>query len=147
MGRAVQDVQRVAAYGLVQRDGDVLLVRLTELTPVPGSWSLPGGGIDHGEHPAAAVVRELFEETGLSGRVVELLDVDSHVRENAIDQEMIERYHAVRILYRLEVDSEGPLHVVDVDGSSDSPTWYPVANLDSLRLSPIARLARRHLAR
>jgi len=145
MGRAVQDVQRVAAYGLVQRDRHILLVRLTDVTPSPGSWSLPGGGIDHGEHPAQAVVRELHEETGLAGRVVELLDVDSHVRESVIDQEMIERYHALRILYRLDVESNGPLRVVDVDGSSDAPTWQAIADLDQLPLTPIARLARRYL--
>jgi ADP-ribose pyrophosphatase YjhB (NUDIX family) len=132
---------------LVLRSEQILLVRLTAVTPMPGSWSLPGGGIKHGEHPAAAVVRELREETGLDGKVVELLDVDSHARENVIDQELLERYHAVRILYRLEVEADGPLHVIDVDGSSDSPTWHPVADLNSLRLTPIARLARRHLAR
>jgi 8-oxo-dGTP diphosphatase len=147
MGRAVQDVQRVAAYGLVQRGGLVLLVRLTNLTPAPGSWSLPGGGIEHGEHPALAVVRELYEEAGLTGRVVEILDVDSHVRESLIDQEVLERYHAVRILYRLDVKRDGPLRVIDVDGSSDTPTWHPVADLDKLLLTPIAQLARQYLLR
>ncbi|HVQ88512.1 MAG TPA: NUDIX domain-containing protein [Actinomycetes bacterium] len=145
MGRAVQDVQRVAAYGVVQREQLLLLVRLTDITPSPGSWSLPGGGIDHGEHPAQAVTRELYEETGLRGRVVELLDVDSHTRESLIDQEMLERYHAVRILYRLEVESDGPLRVIDVDGSSDAPTWHDISDLDALRLTPIAELARPYL--
>jgi len=145
MGRAVQDIQRVAAYGVVQRASRILLVRLTRVTPSPGSWSLPGGGIEHGEHPAVAVVRELYEETGLRGRVTELLDVDSHARENLIDQEVLQRYHAVRILYRLDVDAEGPLKVIDIDGSSDAPTWHDISDLDGLRLTPIARLARRHL--
>lgn len=147
MGRAVQDVQRVAAYGLVLREQRILLVRLTSVTPQAGHWSLPGGGIKHGEHPADAVVRELHEETGLHGHVVELLDVDSHARESVIDQEVLERYHAVRILYRVEVDKDGPLEVVDVDGSSDSPTWYSLTDLAGLRLTPIARLARQHLTR
>ncbi len=138
MVQAVQDIQRVAAYGLVQRDGCLLLVQLTRRTPAAGSWSLPGGGIDHGEHPADAVVRELYEETGLRGRVIELLDVDSHFREHYLDQEVLERYHAVRILYRVTVDSDGPLTVIDADGSSDSPTWYPLDEVRSLRLTPIA---------
>ena len=145
MGRAVQDVQRVAAYGAVQRGDRVLLVRLTDVTPSPGSWSLPGGGIEHGEHPADAVVRELYEETGLRGRVVEILDVDSDVRESFIDQEILERYHALRILYRVEVERDGPLQVFDVDGSSDSPTWHAVDALNDLSLTRIAELARRYL--
>ena len=113
MVQAVQDIQRVAAYGLVQRDSRLLLVQLTKRTPAAGAWSLPGGGIDHGEHPADAVVRELYEETGRRGRVLELLDVDSHFREHYLDQEVLERYHAVRILYRVTVDSDGPLTVID----------------------------------
>jgi len=138
MVQAVQDVQRVAAYGLVQRDGRILLVQLTARTPSPGAWSLPGGGIDHGEHPADAVIRELYEETGLRGRIVELLDVDSHFREHYLDQEVLERYHAVRILYRVDVESDGPLTVVDADGSSDSPTWFQLEETPELRLTPIA---------
>ncbi len=145
MSRAVQDIQRVAAYGVVQRNGRLLLVRLTDLTASPGAWSLPGGGIDHGEHPAEAVVRELYEETGLHGRVVGVLDVDSHMRESVIDQEVLQRYHAVRILYRVEVDSDGPLQVIDVDGSSDTPSWHELSDLGNLQLSPIAEVARRHL--
>jgi ADP-ribose pyrophosphatase YjhB (NUDIX family) len=145
MSRAVQDVQRVAAYGVVQRDDRLLLVRLTEMTASPGAWSLPGGGIDHGEDPAEAVVRELYEETGLRGRVVALLDVDSHMRESVIDQEVLQRYHAVRILYRVEVDSDGPLQVMDVDGSSDTPSWHRLSDLSTLQLTPIAEVARRHL--
>jgi ADP-ribose pyrophosphatase YjhB (NUDIX family) len=136
--QAVQDVQRVAAYGLVQSSGRILLVQLTPRTPSPGSWSLPGGGIDHGEHPADAVIRELYEETGLRGRVVELLDVDSHFREHYLDQEVLERYHAVRILYRVSVESEGPLTVVDADGSSDTPTWFTLDDARRLALTPIA---------
>jgi ADP-ribose pyrophosphatase YjhB (NUDIX family) len=91
------------------------------------------------------VVRELHEETGLHGRVVGLLDVDSHMRESVIDQEVLERYHAVRILYRVEVDSDGPLQVNDVDGSSDSPSWHQLSDLNTLQLTPIAEVARRHL--
>jgi 8-oxo-dGTP diphosphatase len=136
--QAVQDIQRVAAYGLVQRDARLLLVQLTARTPAAGAWSLPGGGIDHGEDPVDAVIRELYEETGLHGRVRELLDVSSHFREHYLDQEVLERYHAVRILYRVEVDADGPLTVIDADGSSDSPTWFALDEVRELRLTPIA---------
>ncbi len=145
MSRAVQDIQRVAAYGVVQRNDRLLLVRLTDLSASPGAWSLPGGGIDHGEDPAEAVVRELYEETGLQGRVVALLDVDSHMRESVIGQEVLQGNHARRILYRVEVDSDGPLQVIDVDGSSDTPSWHELSDLGNLQLSPIAEVARRHL--
>ncbi len=38
-------------------------------------WQFPGGGIDANEHPETAVLRELVEETGLTGRVVQQLFV------------------------------------------------------------------------
>jgi len=50
---------RVAAYA-VCRDGErILCCRLAPGEPSPGSWTLPGGGIDFGERPEDAVVREL----------------------------------------------------------------------------------------
>jgi 8-oxo-dGTP pyrophosphatase MutT (NUDIX family) len=53
-------------------DGDrVLLTRRSD----NGQWCLPGGGMDPGERPAETVVREVFEETGLTVRVTGLLGV------------------------------------------------------------------------
>jgi 8-oxo-dGTP pyrophosphatase MutT (NUDIX family) len=39
----------------------------------PGIWALPKGKIDEGESPAEAAVREVREETGVEGHVVEKL--------------------------------------------------------------------------
>jgi len=48
----IQRVQRVAAYNVCVDDADrLLLCRLSGITEAPGSWTLPGGGIDFGEHP------------------------------------------------------------------------------------------------
>jgi 8-oxo-dGTP pyrophosphatase MutT (NUDIX family) len=52
---------------VINRNGHVLLVRHSYM---PG-WSLPGGGVDRGEPPDVAVVRELGEEIGLGGGVIE----------------------------------------------------------------------------
>src|SRR5207249_3935346 len=59
---------RVGGYALcTDDDGRVLLARLSAIEVDVGAWTLPGGGIDFGEHPDDAVIRELAEETGLVG--------------------------------------------------------------------------------
>lgn len=53
---------------LLDTDGRILLVRRAH-APAQGLWSIPGGRVEQGEEPEAAVVRELREETGLRARV------------------------------------------------------------------------------
>ena len=53
--------QRVGVYAVLMRGQDLLLTHQAE--PVP-EFQLPGGGIDPGESPLAALHREVFEETG-----------------------------------------------------------------------------------
>lgn len=65
---------KVAVCVLVERDGQVLLIR-RKGEPERGKWSLPAGFVDAGEAPARAAEREALEETGLRVRVTALLDV------------------------------------------------------------------------
>lgn len=65
---------KVAAALLVERDGQVLLVRRAN-DPQRGLWTLPAGFVDAGEDPARAAERECWEETGYNARVSGLLDV------------------------------------------------------------------------
>ncbi|MBI1171125.1 NUDIX domain-containing protein [bacterium] len=64
-GEAVKSGQkyrrRPGVYGVLLRGTEVLLTHQAE--PVP-EFQLPGGGIDRGEAPIAALHREVFEETG-----------------------------------------------------------------------------------
>ena len=54
-------------------EGRVLLTRRAD----NGQWCLPSGGMDAGESPAEAAIREVFEETGLHVRVTRLVGVYS----------------------------------------------------------------------
>ncbi len=53
--------------------GEILLVYTTD-----GMWGTPGGGVDPGEQPADAVVREVFEEVGLRVVPERVLSIHLH---------------------------------------------------------------------
>lgn len=53
--------RRPGVYAILLRDGQMLTT--FQAAPVP-EFQLPGGGIDPGEHPIAALHREVMEETG-----------------------------------------------------------------------------------
>ncbi len=53
---------RVSVYGLLIEHGNILLVRPVGFQ----TWELPGGGLENAESEVDALVREFFEETGLT---------------------------------------------------------------------------------
>ena len=55
----------VVAVALVDRDGRVLLAQRPEGKKLAGLWEFPGGKIEAGDSPEAALVRELKEELGI----------------------------------------------------------------------------------
>lgn len=65
---------KIAAGVIVERDGQVLLVR-RRMQPGQGMWTFPAGFVDFDEDPAEAAVRECHEETGLEVEITGLLDV------------------------------------------------------------------------
>jgi len=55
----------VAAAALVDVDGRVLIARRPEGKSLAGLWEFPGGKVEPGETPEAALIRELDEELGI----------------------------------------------------------------------------------
>ena len=92
--------------------------------------------MDFGEHPDDAVVRELREESGLTGTVTELEGVFSHLYQaspyaNGAD------LHFLGVLYRVQVTG-GEL-TDEVDGSTDRCAWFARDELEGLRIVSVAR--------
>lgn len=55
----------VAAVALVDEDGRVLIAQRPEGKQLAGLWEFPGGKVEPGETPEAALIRELQEELGI----------------------------------------------------------------------------------
>jgi len=55
----------VVAVALIDVDGRVLIARRPEGKQLAGLWEFPGGKVEPGERPEAALIRELREELGI----------------------------------------------------------------------------------
>jgi 8-oxo-dGTP diphosphatase len=65
-------------------NGRALLIRRGS-EPLRGEWSIPGGTLELGESLESGVVRELKEETGLTVRIVEMIEVFDRIYEDESD--------------------------------------------------------------
>jgi 8-oxo-dGTP pyrophosphatase MutT (NUDIX family) len=136
--------QRVAAYALLTRDGEVLLTQMSSRTRIEGRWTLPGGGIAHGEDPRSALRREVYEETGLHVEPGRVLDVHATHFVGARADGLVENYHGIHLIFEAEVDpvsQEAEPHVVEKDGSTAHAAWVAVEQAAQLDLLSAARHA------
>jgi 8-oxo-dGTP diphosphatase len=74
----------VAALALVDEDGRILLTQRPEGKPMAGLWEFPGGKVEAGETPEAALIREIREELGIELRApcIAPLTFASHSYDN-----------------------------------------------------------------
>jgi ADP-ribose pyrophosphatase YjhB (NUDIX family) len=123
---------RVAAYAVCVRDAQVLLTRLVSTTDADRRWTLPGGGMEHGEDPYRTVVREVDEETGYRIEPVALLGVNSLLRPPRRRLTRIRGglHHCVRIVYEGRITGGALRH--ETAGSTDLAAWHPLAAVPEL---------------
>jgi 8-oxo-dGTP pyrophosphatase MutT (NUDIX family) len=140
----------VAAYALLTRDSEVLLPRMSGRTRIPGRWTLPGGGIDHGEDPREALRREVREETGLEIEPGAVADVHSSHFIGPRADGLVEDYHGIHLIFRaviLPTSLDREPRVVEVDGSTDAAAWLDREHALGLDLLSAARHALTKLGR
>ena len=131
------DRVRVAAYAIVRDAGErVLLCHIHPAVGVGDVWTLPGGGLEFGESPAHAALRELEEETGFVGEIERLIEVDDRLFTRADGPD---RMHAIRIVYEVRV-VDGALRD-ELDGSTDMCRWVTPEQARRMRLGELARRA------
>ncbi|MGD1899573.1 MAG: NUDIX hydrolase [Phormidesmis sp.] len=127
---------RVSAYGLItDNQNRILLCRISKALPRwQGYWTLPGGGLDFGEDPRDAVVREVEEETGVTIKPTTVATISS-----IYDCSQETDFHGIRILYHTQLMG-GELRY-EAEGTTDKCQWWPRQALDGLDLVDITQLA------
>ena len=133
-GELAEPYQRTAAYGVVTSERGILLTELSALTSSPGRWTLPGGGLDPGEEPVAALHREVWEESGQEVRDVRLLEAHTSHWIGRAPSGRLEDFHAIRIVYAAWCPAPTDPVVHDVGGSTESVRWVRAEDLGRYHL-------------
>lgn len=98
--------QRVVVAAFLHDRGEVLLARRPATKRIaPGKFHLPGGHVEHGEHPSDALARELREELAAEVTIEEPIFVFSYLWESD---------HTVGIVYAAELRTDRDLLKWDV---------------------------------
>ncbi|MFE7772890.1 NUDIX hydrolase [Streptomyces sp. NPDC057445] len=120
---------RVAAYAVCVQDGRILLARWVARDGAK-RWTLPGGGMDHGEDPLDTVVREVAEETGCSAEVTALLGIDTMRVRRGRRLGGESDFQSLRIVYEGRVTGGEPRP--EPDGSTDLAAWHELDAVQDL---------------
>ena len=111
---------KLTVDGAVLKDKKILLIKRKN-EPFKDKWALPGGFVEYGERVEDAVVREVFEETGLKTNILYLIGIYS-------DPSRDPRGHVVSVVYLLKIDKG---QVKSGDDASDAK-FFNIDNLPDL---------------
>ncbi len=116
----------VVAAGVLVEGARVLLSRRKSGTHLEGLWEFPGGKVEVGEDPRAALRRELEEELAVVARIGDIVEVTFHRYEEADKAVLLLFFEAHR-----EPGSPEP-RAVDVA----EVAWFSAAELDPALFPP-----------
>jgi 8-oxo-dGTP pyrophosphatase MutT (NUDIX family) len=127
--------QRVAAYAVVTSSRGHLVTQFSDRTGAEGRWGLPGGGLEAGEAPDRAVVREVWEESGQVIGAPALVLIRTSRWVGRAPTGRLEDFHAVRVVYRADCPEPTDPVVHDVGGTTAAAAWVPAADLGLVELT------------
>ncbi|MFK4185133.1 NUDIX hydrolase [Streptomyces sparsogenes] len=128
---------RVAAYAVCIQNDNILLARW--VGPDGKQWTMPGGGIRHGEDPYDAAIREVEEETGYTVEIDQLLGIDSVHHRYARRRGRDTDFHGLRVIYTAHITGGQLRH--ETNGSTDQAAWIPLDRVAELPRVPLVDIA------
>lgn len=128
---------RMGVKALIVRDREVLMNRYrgADGTEV---FALPGGGQEHGEDQASAMIRECREEIGAEVEVHQAACLFEIVRpRRTVGGSSIPAFHQVNIAYWCGLaEGEEPGEGTEPDPGQDGTAWLPLDRLGEYRVRP-----------
>jgi 8-oxo-dGTP diphosphatase len=118
---------------LIEQGGRILLSRRRPDQSLPDCWEFPGGKVEPGESPDAALVREIEEELGCTVAVGAIFEVVFHAYPH---------FDLYMLVYRCHITAGTPSarQVAAVD-------WFAAREIPALQLPPADYPLARRLAR
>ena len=110
---------KVAVVALIEQNGCVLLIR-RGVEPARGLWALPGGYMDADELPAAALHREVREETGLDVVIGNLLEIFPMVNRGGA---------SLGIVLAFDARPHGEISVLTENDDAEAVGWFGPGDL------------------
>jgi ADP-ribose pyrophosphatase YjhB (NUDIX family) len=110
------------ASAIPVKDKKFLLIK-RGLPPQKGTWRSPAGFIESGETPEEACLRELKEETGMSGEIVKLIGVD-RVDDREVYGDMLVIRYLVKVSGGELVPEKGEIEDARFFDVSELPDYY-----------------------
>jgi ribonuclease HI len=125
--------QTLTVRAIIKEDQRVLLLRRAEGNPLyQGLYELPGGKVEFGEDPRAAIQREITEETGREAETIQLFDVHSELDVRDVQHQ----YIVLVFLVSLKPDT-----TIELSPDHDKYVWKRVSEIQLNEVTETTRLA------
>ena len=112
-------LRHVVVDAIVVKDNEILLIKRAAHLINGGKWAIPGGFLDRDETCKQAVLREVKEETGLTGKIVRLVTITDNPRRKNEDRQNVAFVYQIKASGKTNVDPE----------EVSETKWFDIKNL------------------
>lgn len=129
----------LGVYGVMMRNNEILLIKKAR-GPHTGKWDLPGGRIEFGEEPYAALLREIEEETGIANCSGTIRTALSYTLIYPYAEDTLEELHHIGIIYNVDIPNDHELRVGGDGEDSLGACWIAIEDLPKYKVTPFLSL-------